>query len=62
MKVLRTGDYSLVVEYNVRQPDVLGRHVQFRDAAVFRRVPRELVVVPLLQTGQRAQVEQFTRI
>ena len=49
------GDCSLVVEYNVRQPDVLGRHVQFRDAAVLRRIPRELVVVPFLQKGHSSR-------
>ena len=39
---------SLVVQHDVRQPDVLRGHVQGLDAAVLGRVPRQLVVVPLL--------------
>ncbi len=40
--------FSLVVEHDVRPPDVVGGHVQHVDAAVLRRVPLQLVVVPVL--------------
>ena len=39
---------SLVIEHDVRQPDVLRRHVQRFHSAVVLGVPLELVVVPLL--------------
>ena len=38
----------LIVEDNVRQPDVLTRHVEELDPAVVLGVPGELVVLPLL--------------
>ena len=40
--------YLLVVEHDVRQPDVLAGHVEELDPAVVLRVPGELVVSPLL--------------
>lgn len=39
----------LVVEDNIRQPDVLGRDVELGDSAVLARVPPELVIHPLLK-------------
>ena len=43
-----TAPHSLVVQHNVRQPDVVGGHVEVLDAAVIGGVPLELVVDPLL--------------
>jgi hypothetical protein len=40
----------LVVEDDVRQPDVLRGHVEFGDAAVLGRIPPEFVILPLLQS------------
>lgn len=39
---------SLVVEDNVGPPDMIGWNVEHVDAAVLTRIPRELVVVPVL--------------
>ena len=41
---------SPVVEHDVRQPDLVGRHVQSLHPAVLSGVPHQLVVVPLLAT------------
>ena len=43
------GCHSLVVEHNVRSPDVVGRNVKLLDTAVLLGVPDQLVVVPELQ-------------
>ena len=45
---LMSGHVSLVVQHDVRQPDVVGGHVQVLDSAVVGGVPLELVVDPLL--------------
>lgn len=39
----------LVVQYDVGQPDVLGRNVQLGNAAVLVRIPFQLVVLPFLR-------------
>lgn len=44
----------LVVEHDVRQPDVLGGHVQLGHSAVFVGIPFELVVLPFLQARPEA--------
>ena len=38
--------HSLVVEDNVRQPDVCGGHVQHVHPAILLRLPHKLVVIP----------------
>ena len=38
----------LIIEHDVRQPDVLAGHVKVLDAPVVRGVPRQLVVSPFL--------------
>ena len=43
-------DNSLVEEDDVREPDVLGGHVEHVHAAVLVGVPAQLVVDPLLQS------------
>ena len=48
----------LVVEHNVRPPDVIGRHVKLLDAAVLLGVPDQLVVVPELQEKRPNSVNQ----
>ena len=51
----------LVVEDNVRPPDVIGGNVEHVDAAVLLRVPLKLVVVPVLfhpQVGRHDLVFQ----
>ena len=44
--------YLLVVEDNVREPDVLAGHVEMLHPAVVRRVPGQLVVPPLLDATE----------
>lgn len=44
----RISNPSLVVEHDVRSPDVVRRHVQHVHAAVLPRLPAQLVVVPRL--------------
>lgn len=44
----------LVVQHDVGQPDVLGRHIQLGDAAVLLRIPLELVILPLLEANRAA--------
>lgn len=43
-----TSGPLLVVQHDIRTPDVLRRDVEHIDAAVIRRVPLQLVVVPIL--------------
>ena len=45
--ILMTG-HSLVVEDNVRSPDVISRHVETLDPPVLLWVPLQLVVAPVL--------------
>lgn len=42
------GLHSLVVEHNVRQPDVLGGHIELCDTTVFRWIPFEFMILPLV--------------
>ncbi len=44
----------LVVENDVRQPDVFRWHVDLCDPAVFWRIPSELVIPPFLETVQKS--------
>ena len=46
---------SLVEEDDVREPDVLGGHVEHVHAAVLVGVPAQLVVDPLLQFASTIQ-------
>ena len=41
--------YSLVIQYNIWSPDVVGRHVQLLYAPVLVGVPNQFVVVPKLK-------------
>lgn len=43
------GIRVLVVEHDIRKPDVVGGDSQFLDAVIDVRVPDESVVIPLLQ-------------
>ena len=40
--------YLLVIQYYIRKPDILTGHVEVLDTSIVLRVPRELVVRPLL--------------
>lgn len=41
-------DYSLVVEHDVGQPDVLGWHIKLCDAAILRGIPLEFMILPFV--------------
>ena len=45
--------YSLVIQYNIWSPDVVGRHVQLLYAPVLVGVPNQFVVVPKLKERER---------
>ena len=53
----RLANHSLVVEYDVGQPDLLRRDVQYIDIAVLLRVPLELVIEPFLQPTTGTQCD-----
>jgi len=40
--------YLLVIEDDVGQPDVFGRHVQRLNAAIVRRIPLQSIIEPFL--------------
>ena len=42
--------YLLVIKYNVRQPNVFGRHVQLGDTTVLSRIPLEFMILPFLMS------------
>ena len=55
---------SLVVEHDVRSPDVVTRHVQLPHPAILHRVPLELVIPPELlhpQVGRHDLVLQILK-
>ena len=47
-RVSECYEYLLVIEDNVREPDVSGGNMETVDPSVLLRVPAELVVVPVL--------------
>lgn len=52
--------YSLVVKNNVGQPYVLRRNVELGHAAIFGRIPHELVVGPFLKHMAHLQTSTWT--
>lgn len=50
--------HLLVVQHNVRQPDVFRGHIQLGDASVLGRIPDELVVLPFLRVESGAPVRR----
>lgn len=47
------SELSLVVEHDVRAPDVVRGNVQHLDAPVLRRLPLQFVVVPELRENNQ---------
>ena len=41
--------YSLVVQYNIWSPNVIGRHMQLFHSTILLGLPNQLVVVPKLK-------------
>ena len=57
-------DDSLVVEHDVRSPDVISWHVETLDPAILLGVPGQLVVTPVLlhpQVGRHDLVLQILK-
>ena len=52
--------YSLVIQYNIWSPDVVGRHVQLLYAPVLVGVPNQFVVVPKLEGRERRRISALT--